>query len=339
MSPYGFQEETHMNTWDCADPYLEILEKPDSGSGEGSGYHAAVMPEEVVAFLRPAPGMLILDGTAGGGGHTRLLLDAGAGVLALDQDADAIARCAEHLSPFAHRLHLAQSNFARADDVMHSLGLGPLQGALLDLGVSSHQLDSAARGFSFRNDGPLDMRMDQRGSMNAAVLVNTEEPAELARIFREYGDEPRAWQVAARIAEAREAEPLRTTLDLARVVESVIRRSGPRHPATRVFQALRIAVNDELGALTRGLEVISARLAPGARFAILTFHSLEDRIVKHFFRERSAEWIDRPEWPEPRRNPARIFRLLTPRPIDASNTEVESNPRSRSAKLRVAEKI
>ena len=327
-----------MNIWDCADPYLETLQRSDSGA-EDAGYHAPVMPDEVVAFLRPAPGMMILDGTAGGGGHTRLFLEAGAGVLACDQDADAVAQCAADLSPYAHLLHLAHANFADAGVVMDSLGLDVLDGALLDLGVSSHQLDTATRGFSFRNEGPLDMRMDQRGSMNAAVLVNTEEPASLARIFREYGDEPRAWQIAARIAEVREAEPLRTTLDLARVVESVIRRTGPRHPATRVFQALRIAVNDELGALTRGLEVISERLAPGARFAVLTFHSLEDRIVKRFFRDRSAEWIDRPEWPEPRRNPSRIFRLLTPRPIDASNEEVENNPRSRSAKLRVAEKI
>ena len=145
--------------------------------------------------------------------------------------------------------------------------------------------------------------------------------------------------IAARITALREQRPIRTTFDLAAAVTSVVPRTGARHPATRVFQALRIAVNDELGALARGLETIAFRLAHGARFAVISFHSLEDRIVKTFFRERSAEWIDRPEWPEPRHNPARIFRLLTPRPMDASGEEIQANPRARSAKLRVVERI
>ena len=188
-------------------------------------------------------------------------------------------------------------------------------------------------------NGPLDMRMSRKNPHTAADIVNTGSPAELARIFRDYGEEPRAMHIAARIAALREHRPLRTTFDLAAAVTSVIPRTGARHPATRIFQALRIAVNDELGVLTRGLEVLSGRLAHGARFAVISFHSLEDRIVKAFFRERSAEWIDRPEWPEPRRNPARIFRLLTPRPMDASVEEIQSNPRARSAKLRVVERI
>lgn len=188
-------------------------------------------------------------------------------------------------------------------------------------------------------NGPLDMRMSRKNPHTAADIVNTASPAELARIFREYGEEPRAMHIAARIAALREHRPIRTTFDLAAAVTSVVPRTGARHPATRVFQALRIAVNDELGVLARGLEVLSARLAHGARFAVISFHSLEDRIVKTFFRERSAEWIDRPEWPEPRRNSARIFRLLTPRPMDASGEEVQSNPRARSAKLRVVERI
>jgi 16S rRNA (cytosine1402-N4)-methyltransferase len=325
-----------MNTWEYEDPFLQVLERPEQMA---SGYHAPVMPEEVVAFLRPGPGLLFLDGTCGGGGHTGLFLDAGAEVLALDQDGDAIAHCAERFVPFADRLHLAQANFAEAGEVVHQLGLGKLDGALLDLGVSSHQLDTPERGFSFQREGPLDMRMDQQGSMSASVLINTASEEELARIFRDFGEEPRARTIAARIVEIRGEKPFRTTSDLAKAVESVVARSGPRHPATRIFQALRIAVNDELGALERALEVISGLLAPHGRLGVITFHSLEDRIVKQFFRERSAEWMDRPEWPEPRRNPNHIFRLLTPRPIDASSQETQNNPRARSAKLRVAERI
>jgi 16S rRNA (cytosine1402-N4)-methyltransferase len=325
-----------MNTWDYDDPLLQVLERPEKAS---DGYHASVMPEEVVAFLCPGPGKLFLDGTAGGGGHTRLFLEHGAEVLALDQDLDAIQQCASTLAPFADRLHLAHANFAEAAEVAAQLGLGPFDGVLLDLGVSSYQLDTPERGFSFQREGPLDMRMDQRGSMSAAVMLNTASEEELTRIFREYGEEPRARQIAARIVRIRDTTPFRTTSDLAVAVESVAPRTGPRHPATRVFQALRIAVNDELGVLEHALEQISSLLAPGGRFGVLTFHSLEDRIVKHFFRARSTEWLDRPEWPEPRRNPEHIFRLLTPRPIDASTQEIQINPRARSAKLRVAEKL
>jgi len=163
--------------------------------------------------------------------------------------------------------------------------------------------------------------------------------SELAEIFRAYGEEPRAMHIAARLVAAREQWPIQTTFDLAAAVTSIVPRTGPRHPATKVFQALRIAVNDELGALTRGLDAIGARLAHGARFAVITFHSLEDRIVKNHFRTRSTEWIDRPEWPEPRRNPERMFRLLTPHPMDASSEEVTANPRARSAKLRIVERL
>lgn len=307
---------------------------------EPGSYHAPVMPVEVEAFLRPSPGKLIFDGTLGGGGHAEALLQAGTELLAVDQDAEAIQHCSERLAPFAHHLHMAQANFAELDQVMDQLAIdSPLDGALLDLGVSSRQLDSVSRGFSFQQDGPLDMRMNQSGSMSAAVLVNTASVGELARIFREYGEESRAGRIAGTIVSLREERPFRTTRELAEAVERAKPRRGPRHPATKVFQALRIAVNDELGALRRGLEVVSRRLAPGARFCVITFHSLEDRVVKRFFRNASTEWIDRPEWPEPRKNPDRIFRLLTPRPLDASAHEVAINPRARSAKLRVAERL
>jgi 16S rRNA (cytosine1402-N4)-methyltransferase len=322
-----------MNSSDFDDPALQTLERPDASS------HVPVMAEEVVALLRPAPGMIFLDGTAGGGGHTERLLQYGAEVIALDQDADAIAICRQRLTPYACRLRLREANYEDTDAVLDEMGVKTLAGALLDLGVSSYQLDTASRGFAMMKDGPLDMRMSRKNPQTAADILNTASPTELARIFREYGEEPRAMHIAARIAALREHRPIRTTFDLAAAVTSIAPRTGARHPATRIFQALRIAVNDELGVLARGLETIAFRLAHGARFAVISFHSLEDRIVKNFFRDRSSEWIDRPEWPEPRHNPARIFRLLTPRPMDASGEEVQVNPRARSAKLRVVERI
>jgi 16S rRNA (cytosine1402-N4)-methyltransferase len=275
----------------------------------------------------------------GAGGHAARLLQHGAEVVAIDQDPDALEISRARLAPYAHRLRLCEANYDDAGAVLDQLGISSVGGALLDLGVSSYQIDTASRGFAMTRNGPLDMRMSRKNPQTAADIVNTASAAELARIFRDYGEEPRAMHIATRIVALRENRPLRTTFDLAAAVTAVVPRTGARHPATRVFQALRIAVNDELGALTRGLEAISERLARGARFAVISFHSLEDRIVKVFFRERSAEWIDRPEWPEPRRNPARIFRLLTPRPMDASGEEIESNPRARSAKLRVVERI
>ncbi len=323
-----------MNSWDFDDPPLQILENP-----EESAYHLPVMLEEVAALLRPAPGMILVDGTAGGGGHTERLLQQGAEVVALDQDVDAIAACRARLASHGTRLRLVQANFSEAAEVLDRLGIASIAGALLDLGVSSYQLDTAERGFAMMKDGRLDVRMNRSAGRTAADIVNTADAPELARIFREYGEEPRAMHLAARIAALRQQRPLRTTFDLAAAVTSVIPRTSARHPATRVFQALRIAVNDELGVLERGLAAVSGRLAPGARFAVISFHSLEDRIVKHFFRARSTEWIDRPEWPAPRRNPDRIFRLLTPRPMDASAEEVALNPRSRSAKLRVVERL
>jgi 16S rRNA (cytosine1402-N4)-methyltransferase len=319
--------------------YDDLLPQTSESPEPHGSYHDPVLPEEVLAYLQPEPGLLFLDGTAGGGGHAALLLNAGASVLALDQDEAAIAHCKASLGHFAPRLQLARANFALAGEVLDALGLDKVDGALLDVGVSSHQLETADRGFSFMREGPLDMRMDRGGSMTAEMLVNTSDPAELTLMFREYGEEPRAAQIAGRIAAVRKHRPLRTTTELAACVESVVHRSGPRHPATRIFQALRIAVNDELGCLSRGLEVLSARLRPGGRLAVISFHSLEDRIVKRFFRERSAEWIDRPEWPAPRPNPDRIFRLLTPRPVEATLVESARNPRSRSAKLRVVERL
>ncbi len=327
-----------MNSWDSDDLSLRLLEKPDEFETPGR-YHTPVMLEEAAALLRPAPGMLLLDGTAGGGGHSERFLQMGAEVISLDQDPDAIAHCRERFAPYGTRSRLVQTNFADTAEALDGLGISKIGGALLDLGVSSHQLDTAARGFALMKNGPLDMRMNPDVGTTAADIVNHASVGELARIFREYGQEPRAMHIAARIASLRQRRPLETTFDLAAAVTSAVSRTGARHPATRVFQALRIAVNNELGVLERGLMAISERLAHGARFGVISFHSLEDRIVKNFFRDRSNEWIDRPEWPEPRKNPDRIFRLLTPHPMDASAEEVESNPRSRSAKLRVVERL
>lgn len=325
-----------MNLWDCANPPLAPWQSPEP---EAMAYHTPVMPDEVADLLRPAPGMLILDGTLGGGGHTNLLLEAGADVIGLDRDADAIAEVTERLAAHSRHLRTAQANFAEVGSVLDGMGVANVGGALLDLGVSSHQLDEGARGFAFMKNGPLDMRMDRRQTLTAADLVNHASFEELARIFREYGEEPKAARIASRLVAVRAKKPLETTFDLTAAIESVIHRTGPRQPGTKVFQALRIAVNDELGSLRLGLDAISQRLAPGARFAVITFHSLEDRIVKHYFRERSAEWIDRPEWPEPRQNPLHTFKLISPRPMVASPTETATNPRSRSAKLRVVEKL
>ncbi len=325
----------HTNCLDCAS-----LSQVEQGNPESAMvYHAPVMPTEVLEYLRPREGAVCLDGTLGGGGHSELLLRAGAVVIGLDQDQNAISTAQERLSDFGDRFIAERANFSMAGEVLDRLGIDKLHGVVLDLGVSSHQLNTAERGFSFQKDGPLDMRMDQSVPITAAELVNQAPLEELVRIFRDYGEEPKAARVASRLVQLRVSRPFRTTFDLVAAVESAIRRTGPRNPATRVFQALRIAVNSELRVLKEGLQVLSERLAPGARMVVLTFHSLEDRIVKHFLREHSTEWIDRPEWPEPRPNPLCSFRLITPAPVTPSPAETDNNPRARSAKLRVAEKF
>lgn len=305
-----------------------------------AAFHVPVLGRQVMAFLRPCPGGLFLDGTAGGGGHSRMMLEAGAEVVAFDQDPEALAECRRGLSEFAPKIRLVETNFRDIHEALERIGEKRLfDGALLDIGVSSQHLDSAERGFSFQQDGPLDMRMGPAAAQTAADVVNSFGATELAEIFRTLGEEPAARRIAAHLVHTRQAGLFKTTLQLAEAISKVVPRHGPRHPATRVFQALRMYVNDELGALRRALQAVPAHLAPGARLTLITFHSLEDRIVKVFFREHSREWIDRPEWPAPRRNPVRQFQLLTPHPITASVGEIQDNPRSRSAKLRVVEKL
>jgi 16S rRNA (cytosine1402-N4)-methyltransferase len=302
-------------------------------------YHRPVLKSEVVKLLAPRPGSLVVDGTCGGGGHTEALLRAGADVLALDQDPDAIQHVSEQLGRFGRRVAVLQANFRHANKVLGELGIHSIGGALLDLGVSSWQLENAKRGFSLVRNGPLDMRMDPRNRLTAATIINEYSVEQLTQLFRELGEEPAARRIASLIVRMRKTTPFRETLPLADAIEKVVGRRGRRHPATQVFQALRMEVNDELGALEEGLRVLTARLESRARIGVIAFHSLEDRIVKNFFRDRSREWLDRPEWPEPRRNPDYDLKVVTSKPVEPSEGEQRANPRSRSAKLRVAEKI
>ncbi len=303
-------------------------------------YHLPVMLAEVMEVLQPAPGKLIVDGTLGGGGHTKALLDAGANVIALDRDLSAITYCTQHLVGYdASNVHLLRNDYRNLSGALDELDVDKVHGILLDLGTSSRQLDTPERGFSFQKEGPLDMRMDQSMGPSAADLVNHAEQDELVRIFRLYGEEPAANRVAAAIVRARQDTPINDTLSLVRIVEQVIPKHGPRNPATRVFQGLRIAVNDELGALHEGLEAATQRLRSGGRLAVITFHSLEDRIVKSFCRETSQPTLDRPEWPQPRPNPRYAFHAVSRRAIQPSAAEQQINPRSRSAKLRSLERI
>ena len=315
------------------------LEMEEAQEMEDFTYHRPVLVTEAVELLAPRAGALVVDATCGGGGHTAEILRTGADVLALDQDPDAIAHAGERLAQFGGRVTLRQTNFRDAGKVLDELGIVGIGGALLDLGVSSRQLENAERGFSVMRSGPLDMRMDPRRELTAALVVNSYSEEDLTRLFRDLGEEPAARRIASQLVKLRKTMPFTDTMQLAKAIEKIVWRHGRRHPATQVFQALRMEVNDELGALEEGLRVLTKRLEPAARIAVITFHSLEDRIVKNFFRDRSREWLDRPEWPEPQRNPDFAFKLITTKPIEPGENEQRVNPRSRSAKLRVAEKI
>lgn len=322
--------------WFATGP-LELEE--EAQAMEDITYHRPVLVTEAMELLAPRPGALIVDATCGGGGHTEEILRTGADVLALDQDPEAIEHASERLASYGGRVTLRQVNFRHTGEVLDQLGITTIDGALLDLGVSSRQLENAERGFSLMRNGPLDMRMDPRGELTAAMVVNTYPEEALMRLFREYGEEPAARRIASQLVKQRKTTPFYDTLQLSKAIEKIVWRHGRRHPATQVFQALRMEVNDELGALEEGLRVLTEHLEPGARIAVITFHSLEDRIVKNFFRDRSRALLDRPEWPEPKPNPDFVLRLITAKPIEPGENEQRINPRSRSAKLRVAERI
>ena len=298
--------------------------------------HVPVMLPEVLEALVPGPGRLVIDGTFGAGGYSRGILETGAEVLALDRDPSA-ARFAEPLAKaFSPRFHFAESCFSELQACLQAAGHEQCDGVVLDLGVSSMQIDEPERGFSFMRDGPLDMRMGADGP-SAADLVNTAEPSELSRIFFVYGEERQSRRIAAALVRRRALEPFARTLDLAESVEKAVggRRGAPIHPATRVFQALRIAVNQELSELEAGLDAAELVLRSGGRLAVVTFHSLEDRIVKAFFTERaglkpagSRHLPQAPAGPEP------SFELLFKGVRAPGQAELDANPRARSAKLR-----
>jgi 16S rRNA (cytosine1402-N4)-methyltransferase len=300
--------------------------------------HASVMLAEVIEALEPAPGRLIVDGTFGAGGYSRAFLEAGADVLALDRDPSAERYAALLAKEFGPRFRWRLSRFSEMDQRLAEEGHELCDGVALDLGVSSMQLDEAGRGFSFLRDGPLDMRMGDEGP-TAADIVNTEPAGELARIFRVYGEEHKAGRIAGALVRRRALQPFSRTLDLAEAVEQAVggRRGAPIHPATRVFQALRIAVNQELAELEAALEAAERALKVGGRLAIVAFHSLEDRIVKSFLTDRAGK---RPSGsrhlPPAAQGPAPTFELLFSGARAPSEAEVQANPRARSAKLRAA---
>ena len=295
--------------------------------------HVPVLVDEVVAALRLVPGDTMVDGTFGAGGYTRALLGAGAGrVIGFDRDPDAIAN-GPALVPDS-RLILIEERFSQIDRVLAERDLSPVDGVVLDIGVSSMQLDQADRGFSFGNDGPLDMRMSQAG-MSAAEFLNEADEAEIARVIKEYGEEPRARSVARAIVAAR---PLTRTAELAAVVRKVLRyHPGMKSdPATRTFQAIRIHLNAELDELEAGLIAAERALRPGGRLAVVTFHSLEDRIVKRFMKERSGTVpAGSRHRPLAAAGPAPSFDDIA-KPVSASDDELARNPRARSARLRSA---
>jgi 16S rRNA (cytosine1402-N4)-methyltransferase len=286
------------------------------------------MPSEVLDFLRPVPGGVYLDGTLGGAGHAVLVLEVSSPdgrLVGLDRDPETLRRAETVLAPFGDRVTLRHRNFSEAPEVVAELGIGLLDGVLLDLGVSSFQLDEASRGFSFRSDAPLDMRMDRTGGTTAAEVVNNLDAAELARIFREFGEERWAGRIARRIVGARSLVPLDTTRQLADLVREAVpggRAPARIHPATRVFQALRIYVNRELEHVALGVSGAIDLLKPEGRLVVISFHSLEDRIVQRIFQEKARGCVCPPR-----------------QGVRPGTEEVEANPRARSAILRAVSRL
>jgi 16S rRNA (cytosine1402-N4)-methyltransferase len=305
--------------------------------------HEPVLLSAALTFLAPRDGGRYIDATFGGGGHSRAILEASAPsgqVLAIDADPAAVARARALAERYPGRLLPCHGNFRDLARLAQSYGFVPVDGILFDLGLSSDQLADPARGFSFQLAGPLDMRFDPTSGEPAAVIVNTWSAEELAALFWQYGEEPRAWAIAQTIVAERARQPIETTTQLAALVARVAGSRRERiHPATRVFQALRIAVNQELEALAAGLAQAVELLRPGGRLVVIAFHSLEDRLVKQFFRREAAACLCPPGTPVCICGHRPRLRLLTPRPVRPSAEEIARNPRSRSARLRAAERI
>jgi len=310
----------------------------------GAFHHLSVLPEEVIRFLEPTDGKTYLDGTLGGGGHTSLILEnaPGSQVIGIDRDQSALSAAAARLAAYGDRVRLVHGDFAGVANHVRALGVEALDGFILDLGVSSHQLDTRERGFSFQQDAPLDMRMDISNGETAADLVNGLSEQELERIIGEYGEERWARRIASFIVRERTESPITTTFRLVDIIKGAVPKAKwdeRIHPATRTFQALCIAVNTELDSLERGMRAALDLLKPGGRGVIISFHSLEDRIVKHIFREYAEGCTC------PRQLPVCVcgkqprVKILTGRPVTATQEETDSNPRARSAKLRAVVKL
>jgi 16S rRNA (cytosine1402-N4)-methyltransferase len=314
-------------------------------AGMSAAYHEPIMLREIVDSLNLKPGGIYVDGTVGGGGHAQAILAATEPdgiVIGIDRDDDALSESARVLESFGARTFLVKGNYADMKEILSRLGMERVDGIVLDLGVSSHQLETAGRGFSFTKPALLDMRMDQDAPRTARELVNTADPRELKRILREYGEELQAGRIARAIAERRKAGPIETTDELAGIIASAMpaRLSHGRiHPATRTFQALRIAVNDELESLHRGIASGIDSLKEGGRFSVISFHSLEDRMVKDLFRDASRGCTCPPDLPVCACGGQPRLRVITRKPVRPGEEEVEHNPRARSAKLRTAERI
>ena len=306
--------------------------------------HISVLQNEVIKGLRAADGGVFLDATVGGAGHSIAILEANAAnsVIGIDQDETALQAARERLARWPSRVQLCKANFAQLEQVLESCGANKVNGILFDLGVSSPQLDQAERGFSYQHNAPLDMRMDVTQGRSGADLVNLASSEELAKIIYQYGEERWAKRIAANIIRVRQIRAISTTGELVEVIKEAIpaaaRRSGP-HPARRTFQALRIAVNNELENLEKGLQAAVNSLYPEGRIAVITFHSLEDRIVKHFFRTEADPCTCPVSLPVCVCNKQPRLKLITPRGITPSAAELASNPRARSARLRVAQRV
>lgn len=307
--------------------------------------HISVMPQEVARYLSPRAGGVYLDGTLGGGGHAEQILEASGPdgrLIGFDRDPAALAATGARLERFGDRITLIHDDFANAAQRLADIGIDGIDGFLLDLGVSSHQLDVAERGFSFQAVAPLDMRMNPDDEVTAADLVNEEDETVLKRIIRDFGEERFAGRIAHRIVMAREESPLTTTLQLADVVKHAIPRAKWEerlHPATRTFQALRIAVNHELESVEKGVDACISLLRQGGRGVVISFHSLEDRLVKIHFRAAATGCTCPKSFPLCVCGKKPAARLVTSKPVMAGDEELAGNPRARSAKMRVLEKV
>jgi 16S rRNA (cytosine1402-N4)-methyltransferase len=307
-----------------------------------SFHHISVLPKETMELLQPQKGSRFIDGTLGAGGHSGMILETNpdAELIGIDQDREALAAAGKNLEKYGDRVNLFHGTFSQMKEFCAEKGWDSVDGILLDIGVSSHQIDTAERGFSFREDGPLDMRMNRRNPLSASTIINQYSEEQLKTIFKEYGEVKRAGAVARAIVADREKKPFERTGELAGLIDRVDKVTGRRQSsAVLYFQALRIAVNDELGELERALEDAVDLLAPGGRLTIISFHSLEDRMVKKFFNRLSADCICPPDFPVCVCNTVPKLKVITRKVVTATKKELAENSRAACARLRAAEKI